>query len=125
MLIKRRAFISASLAVAAGGSLQLLLSCKQERGTEETAVVELSRHFPDLESVRRVGQEALRMLPEDTTLETLIAAVIPQRPARELRREIEGQYLRGDTVELENWPIAVTEARIYALVALSNSEETR
>ena len=121
MLIGRRMFISASLTVAAGGGLQLLLSCKPPEGAETSVVLKLSRHFPDLESIRRTGEAALQVLPEGTDLETLIAEVIPQRPALELRHEIQQQYLRGETIEIENWPIAVTEARIYALVALANS----
>lgn len=118
MVLSRRVFISASLTVAAGGGLQLLISCKPPEGPETRAVVELSMHFSDLESVRRVGRQALQKLPEGTDFETLIAAVVPQRSPAELRHEIQEQYLRGETIELSNWPIAWTEARIYALVAL-------
>lgn len=123
MLLKRRMFLSASLTVAAGGGLELLLSCTPRQGAEARAVVELSRHFSDLESVRRVGREALQKLPEGTDFETLIAVVFPQRSPEELRNEIQEQYRRGETMDLGGWPIALTEARIYALVALANTPE--
>lgn len=120
MPLNRRVFLFASLTVAVGGSLQLLLSCRSGDGTETRAVIELTGHFPDLESVRRVGREALRKLPGGVDVAGLIVDVVPERTPEALRQEIREQYVAGDTLELGGWPIAVTEARIYALVALAN-----
>lgn len=124
MLLERRMFLSVTLTVAVGGGLQLLFSCKPHEGNETRAVVDLSSRFSDLASVRRVGREALEKLPGDTDIEALIAVVLPQRTPQQLREEIQEQYRRGETTELGAWPIALTEARIYALVALSNTRET-
>ena len=119
MLLKRRTFLSASLTVAAGGGLQLLLSCTPDEGVRVQAVIELSKRFSDLESIRRVGRAALLKLPDGTDLDSLIAVVLPQRSPEELRSEIREQYRRGETLAIGDWQIALTEARICALIALS------
>jgi len=121
MALTRRVFLSASLTVGLGTSLQLLLSCRSEDGTETRVVLELTGHFSDLESIRRVGREALQKLPEGVDRARLLVDVVPQRSSEALRQEIQEQYAAGDTVKLGGWPIALTEARIYALVALSGS----
>jgi hypothetical protein len=121
MALTRRVFLSASLTVGLGTSLQLLLSCRSEDGTETRIVLELTGHFSDLESIRRVGREALQKLPEGADRARLLVNVVPQRSSEALRQEIQEQYAAGDTVKLGGWPIALTEARIYALVALSGS----
>ena len=46
--------------------------------------------------------------------------MLPERTPEALSQEIRKQYAAGDTLELGGWPIALTEARIYALVALAN-----
>jgi len=124
MRLERRTFLSVSLTFAVGGGLHLLFSCKPREGKEAQAVVDLSSRFSDLASVQRVGREALQKLPGDTDIEALIAVVLPQRTPEQLREEIREQYRRGETTELGAWPIALTEARIYALVALANTRET-
>jgi hypothetical protein len=121
MALTRRVFLSASLTVGLGTGLQLLLSCRSEDGTETRVVLELTGHFSDLESIRRVGREALQKLPEGVDRARLLVDVVPQRSSEALRQEIQEQYAAGDTVKLGGWPIALTEARIYALVALSGS----
>jgi hypothetical protein len=120
MALNRRVFLSASLTVGVGGGLQLMLSLKPADGPEARAIIELTGHFRDLASIRHAGQEALRQLPEGTDVASLILDVDPERPPEVLRREIQEQYAAGNTVDLGGWPIAVTEARIYALVALAN-----
>jgi hypothetical protein len=119
MPLNRRVFLSASLTVAVGGSLQLLLSCRSEDGTETRALIELTRHYSDLESIRRVGREALQKLPGEIDIASLIDDVVPTRLPEALRGEIREQYEAGKTLLLGGWPIALTEARIYALVALA------
>jgi hypothetical protein len=121
MALTRRVFLSASLTVGLGTGLQLLLSCRSEDGAETRVVLELTGHFSDLESIRRVGREALQKLPEGVDRARLLVDVVPQRSSEALRQEIQEQYAAGDTVKLGGWPIALTEARIYALVALSGS----
>ena len=73
--------------------------------------------FTELESMRAVGHTYLELHP-DETLSKLLAELDPARGFAALDAEIRKQYAAGEVVSIAGWVIALTEARIYAVVAL-------
>lgn len=83
------------------------------------------------ESAERVGRRYLAMLPADIdrshllktspTLRRALRATPrePQVAARLLRHGIDDDFRRADTVVVDGWVLARTEARLCALIALS------
>ncbi len=121
MSIDRRTFLSATLFMSVGGAATLVISCRDaQRGTVQ-AQIELAGHFRDLPTIEIVGLEAIEMLPEGADAERLVELVAPERGPLVLQREIRDQYARGETVKLRGWSLALTEVRIYALVALART----
>ena len=82
-------------------------------------------------SAERIGRRYLAMLPADTDrprLRMLSRALDralqanryePELAARLLRQGIDEDFRRGDTVVVDGWVLAVTEARLCAVIALS------
>ena len=83
------------------------------------------------ESAERIGRRYLAMLPADTdrsqllatspTLDSALHAVRhrPQIAAELLRRGINDDFRRADTVIVDGWVLAATEARLCAVIALA------
>lgn len=118
MSVNRRAFLSAAVSLTAGGIVTLVLSCRRDEGRIVRAQIELSSHFHDPEAIELVGREAAEALPEGPDVERILDLVAPERGSSVLRQEIRSQYARGQTLRLRGWPVAMTEARIFALLAL-------
>jgi hypothetical protein len=74
--------------------------------------------FTQLDSMRRVGRRYLQLNPS-LTWNDLLSALRPERGFAALEAEIREQYARGQLIPLDGWPLAVTELRIYAALALS------
>jgi hypothetical protein len=82
-------------------------------------------------SAERIGRRYLATLPPDTdefrlrkmsrTLDHAlqIGPHEPARAARLLREGIDEDFRRADTVVVDGWVLAVTEARFCAVIALS------
>ena len=82
-------------------------------------------------SAERIGRRYLAMLPADTDRSRLrvmsrtldhalqISQHDPARAARLLREGIDEDFRRADTVVVDGWVLAVTEARFCAVIALS------
>jgi hypothetical protein len=79
--------------------------------------LELPACFTQLESLRRVGLRYLELNPS-LTLNEVMGALRPGRGFAALEAEIRDQYARGHVVRLDGWPLALTELRIYAALAL-------
>ena len=118
MATDRRTFLSAALSLSVGGALTLVFACRRQGERIVQAQVELSGHFRDLAAIGLVGREATRRLPEGEDAWQLRERIAPERGTPALQAEIRDQYARGETVLLRGWPLALTEARIYAFVAL-------
>lgn len=83
------------------------------------------------ESAERIGRRYLAMLPADTDRSRLLAMspvlggalqAIQHRPevaAGLLRRGINDDFRRADTVTVDGWVLAATEARLCAVIALA------
>lgn len=83
------------------------------------------------ESAERVGRRYLAMLPADIDRSHLLETSPmlrhaaratqrePQAAARLLRQGIDDDFRRADTVVVDGWVLARTEARLCALIALS------
>ena len=80
--------------------------------------LELPACFDDLDGVRRVGRRYLELNPLLTPSE-LLKELKPGRGFAVLEAEIRDQYARGEVVRLDGWPLALTELRLYAAVALN------
>ena len=104
------------------------------------AVPRLARVAPDSdlgalvgcrESAERVGRRYLAMLPAGTDRSQLLRASPtldraaratrrkPEVAARFLRQGIDDDFRRADTVVVDGWVLARTEARLCAIIALS------
>jgi hypothetical protein len=83
------------------------------------------------ESAQRVGRRYLAMLPGDTdrsqilktspTLDRAMRATRrqPEVAARLLRQSIDDDFRQANTVVVDGWVLARTEARLCAIIALS------
>jgi hypothetical protein len=94
----------------------------------------LQRITGDRDAVVRFGQAYLNSRPHEQNSEILTAsiekAVASQlkngsaaamnatRMVAALKHTVRGEYARGDVVSVEGWILSVTEARVYALLAL-------
>lgn len=104
------------------------------------AIVGLGREAPgpDLgalvgrrESAERVGRRYLAMLPADADRSQLLktspaldralraARRNPEVAARLLRQGIDDDFRRANTVVVDGWVLALTEAHLCAIIALS------
>jgi hypothetical protein len=82
-------------------------------------------------SAKRIGQRYLATLSDNVERAGLLARspVLgqalrtvrrdPAAAARELRQAIADDFRRADTVLVDGWVLATTEARLYAVIALS------
>jgi hypothetical protein len=82
-------------------------------------------------SAERIGRRYLAMLPADTDRATLLAlspaldralGVVGRRPkaaARLLQQGISEDFRLADTVVVDGWVLAATEARLCAFIALA------
>jgi hypothetical protein len=73
--------------------------------------------FTEIESMRIIGMKYLELRP-GANLPALLEALDPARGFEVIDREIRAQYASGDVVQVEGFPLALTEARLYAAVAL-------
>jgi hypothetical protein len=105
--------------IVAGGVVFTVLGLNNSdsaKAAEPTDLV-LPAGFSELGCMRIVGKKYLELNP-DETLSKLLSALKPSRGFPALEVEIRKQYASGDVVKLEGWVLALTEARIYAVVAL-------
>ena len=136
----RRRFIAMSVWLVAGSRARISVALQGPSGDEKTAVVELSGHFDDLAGVVRVGTAAAATLPDGKNVDALLALIDLERPASTIEQEVRAQYRGGMTVDVGAnvvpwpvtseptqkppgpagpWTLALTEARIFALIALA------
>ena len=125
----RRTFLLTALvgALAAAGC--------GEQGTS-ASVAEVPAWLPgavgDADAAARIGRAYLAANPGEANLDTLLAAIDAgldgeleaangdrQRVLTVLQRAVRTDYLRGNSVNVQGWVLSVTEARVYALLALA------
>lgn len=68
--------------------------------------------------MRTVGRRYLELNPA-LGLDDLLSELDPGRGFSVLESEIREQYARGEVALIDGWPLALTELRLYAVVALS------
>lgn len=86
----------------------------------------------DRDAAARIGQAYLATHPGEQSLDTLLAAIDAgldgaqgaaagdtQRVLMALQNAVRAEYLRGDSVAVQGWVLSVTEARVYAALALA------
>jgi len=117
--ISRRGFLVTCLVTAGGACLYLLLSDTSAPGGTKEILVKLSGNFRDLTSVRLVGEEYLKQVPEENDLDRLLELLGPELSSGALRRDVKEDYRHSRLVKLKGWLISISEARIYAVVAIS------
>lgn len=118
--LTRRELVVLGVKVVAGGVALTVLGCDDSDGQKanpESTDLVLPAGMSDLASMRVVGKKYLELRP-DETLQKLLSELKPGRGFAALDTEIRKQYASGDVVRLGGWVIALTEARIYAVVAL-------
>jgi hypothetical protein len=118
-MLSRRDLVVLGVNVVAGGVLLTVLGCNgsDTAKTAEPTDLVLPTGFSELASMRVVGKKYLELHPEET-LSKLLSELKPARGFPALDVEVRKQYASGEVVKLEGWVIALTEARIYAVVAL-------
>lgn len=86
----------------------------------------------DVDAVARLGRGYLVAHPQERQLDTLLAAIDaalagagatdgrdPQRALAALQAAVLADYRRGASVRVQGWVLSVTEARVYAVLALA------
>jgi hypothetical protein len=119
-VFSRRDLVVLAVTIVAGGVVLTVGGCngsEPTKGPAEPADLVLPAGFTELASMRIVGKRYLELHPEET-LAKLLAVLKPSRGFPALDVEIRKQYASGEVVHLAGWVIALTEARIYAVVAL-------
>jgi len=126
MTRRRLLLIFAAILAAAGG-----LWWGRCHGLDEAASRLVAAIGPR-DSAAAIGVEVLKNLPAGTAAEHLVLAIAqaieaePQALAQmattdlraRLRARIVVEHLSGDTLAVQGWELAVTEARLYALTSL-------
>lgn len=118
--LSRRELVVLGVKLVAGGVAFTVLGCdgsESQKAAQEPTDLVLPAGLSDLASMRVVGKKYLELHP-DETLQKLLSELKPARGFEALDAEIRKQYASGDVVRLAGWVIALTEARIYAVVAL-------
>jgi hypothetical protein len=86
----------------------------------------------DVDAAARIGRAYLQANRSERNLDTLLAAIDAalvgdpglgggdtQRLLTALQHTVRGEYLRGESVNVQGWVLSVTEARVYAVLALA------
>jgi len=115
--ISRRSF----LLTASGTGVCLLLSNACSKNDANAPAMMLGGNFQDLASVKLIGREYLKLTPEENNLDRLIELLGPARNWESLRQTVRNDFRHDRLVNLQGWPISVTAARTYAVVALAES----
>jgi hypothetical protein len=119
-VLSRRDLVVLGVKIVAGGIALTVVGCngtEPTKGAAEPTELVLPAGFTELASMRIVGRKYLEVHP-DETLQKLLTELKPSRGFAALDVEIRKQYASGAVVHLEGWVVALTEARIYAVVAL-------
>ena len=117
MFLTRRTFLSTVFVFVIGSTSALLASCRSDDRGRVEAENQLVQRYGDPEVLRALGREAVVKLPEGSQAQQLRDRIAAERGMEALQDEIQDQYARGETLDLRGWPVAMTEARIYALLA--------
>ena len=126
-MTRRRLLLLFTAIVAALGGLWW-----SRRGGLDEAASRLVSAIGPRDSAAAVGTEVLKHLPAGTAAEHLVLAIAqaigaePQGMAEmsegtlrvQLQARVGAEHLSGDTISVQGWELAVTEARLYALAAL-------
>ena len=86
----------------------------------------------DVDAAARIGRPYLAADPGEANLDSLLAAIDnalggeietaggdPQQVLAALQRAVRAEYVRGQSVNVQGWVLSVTEARLYAVLALA------
>lgn len=86
----------------------------------------------DVDAAARIGQAYLQANRGERNLDTLLQAIDTalvgdpglrggetQRVLTALQHTVRAEYLRGESVNVQGWVLSVTEARVYAVLALA------
>ena len=104
--------------VVAGGVALAVLGCDDsEAAKAQPTELVLPAGMTDLDAMRAVGKKYLEA-HADLTLAKLMTDLNPERGFAVLDTEIRKQYSSGEVVRVAGWVLALTEVRIYAVVAL-------
>jgi hypothetical protein len=122
--LPRRKLLAFAVWATASGVLGSLFACSTDAGEtgpggpSPTPGVTLPSCITEIESMRTVGLRYLELHPH-TSLADLLSTLDPGRGFSSLELEIREQYARGEIVSVDGWPLAPTELRLYAVVALT------
>lgn len=76
----------------------------------------------DLQAAARLGRDYLELRPDEASLERLLDNISVNTgsvdPAAVLAGRIRQDFADGNVIELRDWQVSVTEARIYAILTL-------
>jgi hypothetical protein len=118
--LSRRGFLQTCLVTAGGTGAYLLLFDTASHGDTKDLANTLGAKFRHLASVKLIGHEYLRLAPEENDLDRLGELLGPSFSWKSLRQSIKDDYRHGRLVNLQGWPISISAARVYAVVALAH-----
>ena len=116
--ISRRRAVISSIRLLTGGIAITLLGCDDDDRAKELI---LPTGFGEIESMRVVGRKYLQGRP-GVTLDALLSELKPGRGWPTLETEIAEQYAKGEVARVDGWDVALTEARVYGVVALGQAQ---
>ena len=134
-MLTRRKLLASIAVLAGGGGLAAWLGLRWRSRTER-AVLELAAELPA--AAGEIGRRylaGLKAKPNREELAHSLAAELDKRPtpvgrgqavrtvAARVAAAVRAEYTAGETVEVDGWVLARTEARLYALRALQLAGE--
>lgn len=124
--ISRRSFLLsgiAGLVIVGGGAVRW-----RSRRALEQAERELTTLLRERSAAVEIGQEYLRLFPEEGEAHALVSHILGVEPqpawsAAALKaavdRRVRADFAAGQTVRIRGWVVSRTEARVSALLAVS------
>lgn len=117
----RRALLGAAIAVLAGATFRIWTGHRAAEGERADALIATLR---DPDAARRVGKQVLAQYPEWDDAGPLWRALRAEAGAtdnlaEQLTQRVREDFDAGRVVAVDGWILARTEARLYALAALS------
>jgi hypothetical protein len=119
MELNRRRFLQVG---ALGVAAAIVQTCREQRdrGLDQPSLIATL----GTDRVRELGAHYRAQTPNESTVETLRAAIDSNRGSRLLRRSIDDvvqdDFAEGRTVLVDGWVLSITEARQAALFSLSH-----
>jgi hypothetical protein len=140
LLFTRREFVATSISVLAGAILPAGVQARllPDAGYDD-AIKKMLSVFNHAESMKFIGRKYIEQVPAEQKESTLMEAILSGGPGaqfqhsmlssqkeikRFIRSRVKQDFISGQTVNIQGWVLAKTEARLCALAFLDSYSTT-